>query len=138
MSIKKIRVLIAGIGGASLGTELLKCLKAAGGYDVIGCDISRFAYGHYMHEFERTYIVNLAEYMNSIIEICRKEKISIIIPGGEQPLNILNNERSALSSFGITLAANSAEVIETFTNKRSTFDTLSKVLIGKILGLLRW
>lgn len=125
-SSRKLKVMIAGIGGASLGTELLKCLKAAGGYAVFGCDISRLAYGHYMPGFEQTYVVNSADYLNSIVEICKKENIGVVIPGGEQPLQILNNARSALTSLGITLAANSAEVIETFTDKRKTFDVLSE------------
>ncbi|MBF0103086.1 MAG: hypothetical protein HQK77_19480, partial [Desulfobacterales bacterium] len=54
------KVMIAGIGGASLGTELLKCLEAAGGYTIFGCDISPLAYGHYMSGFERTYVVDSA------------------------------------------------------------------------------
>ena len=31
------RVLSAGIGGASIGTEILKCLLDANRYDVYGC-----------------------------------------------------------------------------------------------------
>ncbi len=46
------RILVAGIGGASLGTEILKCLRDAGTYEVFGCDISEHAYGHYQEEAE--------------------------------------------------------------------------------------
>jgi len=35
-----VTVLIAGIVGASLGTEIAKSLRLAGGYHVIGCDPS--------------------------------------------------------------------------------------------------
>lgn len=118
------RVLIAGIGGASLGTELLKCLEAVGGYAVFGCDISRFAYGHYMHGFKRTYVVDSAHYLNSIMDVCTRENVQVIVPGGEQPLQILNKARSALSKHGVALAANSPEIIEIFTNKSKTFAAL--------------
>lgn len=121
---RKFKVMIAGIGGASLGTELVKCLQAAGGYSVIGCDISRLAYGHYMSEFIKTYVVDSANYLNSIIDICKNEHVDVIVPGGEQPLQILNHARHILQNHGIALAANSPEVITTFTDKRKTFDTL--------------
>jgi carbamoyl-phosphate synthase large subunit len=42
-----VRVLVAGIGGASLGTEILKALQLAGRYELFGCDISPMAFGHY-------------------------------------------------------------------------------------------
>ncbi len=44
---KPIRVMIAGIGGASLGTEIYKSLYLAGNYEIFGCDVSATAYGLY-------------------------------------------------------------------------------------------
>ena len=46
-----VRVMIAGIGGASLGTEIRKSLTLAGGYEIYGCDVSKTAYGLYEDEF---------------------------------------------------------------------------------------
>lgn len=40
----KENVLIAGVGGASLGTEIFKSLKRSGNYSVVGADISPYAY----------------------------------------------------------------------------------------------
>ena len=54
-----IKVMIAGIGGASLGTEILKSLVLAGNYKVFGCDISSTAYGLYDEDFEKTLDINL-------------------------------------------------------------------------------
>lgn len=54
MRSKKIRVLIAGIGGASLGTEILKSLLLnEERYDIFGCDISALAFGHYQYGFQK-------------------------------------------------------------------------------------
>ena len=40
----RLKVMIAGVGGASLGTEILKSLKITNRYDIFGCDISPTAY----------------------------------------------------------------------------------------------
>ncbi|MBT9145434.1 MAG: hypothetical protein DDT42_01305 [candidate division WS2 bacterium] len=40
----KKSVLIAGVGGASLGTEIFKSLRRSGNYSVVGADISPYAY----------------------------------------------------------------------------------------------
>ena len=37
-------VLIAGIGGGSLGTEIAKSLRLAGAYRILGCDVSPLAF----------------------------------------------------------------------------------------------
>ena len=120
----KHRVLIAGIGGASLGTELLKCLLAAGRYEVFGCDISRYAFGHYIQGFERTFLVDRKNYTESVIDVCRAIKANCIIPGGEEPLVLLAKSSAQLSSEAIHLAANSLAIITTFTDKKAAFETL--------------
>ena len=52
----KLNILIAGIGGASLGTEILKSLLLVKErYRVFGCDISPFAFGHFQNDFESTF-----------------------------------------------------------------------------------
>lgn len=47
-----MKVMIAGIGGASLGTELPKCLTMTEEYSDIECDISRFAFGPFVPKVE--------------------------------------------------------------------------------------
>ena len=54
---RKPRILVSGIAGASLGTEIAKSLHHAGGYDILGCDISPLAFGHYDQNFGSTYVV---------------------------------------------------------------------------------
>ena len=66
-------VLIAGIGGASLGTEIFKSLRYSGNYNIFGTDISPYAYGLYQEGFVKTYIVGRKKYI---------QKIDAIIPGG--------------------------------------------------------
>jgi carbamoyl-phosphate synthase large subunit len=124
---EKPRVLIAGIGGASLGTEISKCLILAGRYTVFGCDISRLAYGNYQEGFKRTFLVDRENYVDSVIEVCREAAIEVIIPGGEEPLVLLNGAREKLVRAGLHLAGNSTLVVERFSDKQNTFKNLAEL-----------
>lgn len=117
-------VLIAGIGGASLGTEIFKSLRHSGNYYIYGSDISPYAYGLYEEGFVKTYVVDKGKYIEDILNICKKEKIDAIIPGGEEPLFLLCNQKDLFDQEGVFLAINSKEVIELCNNKIKTFDFL--------------
>ena len=121
----KENVLIAGVGGASLGTEIFKSLRHSGNYSVVGADISPYAYGLYQEGFVRTYVIDREKYIQNILDICKKENTGAIIPGGEEPLLLLSNHKDLLDREGIILAINSKEVIELCTDKIKTFDYLS-------------
>lgn len=123
----KPRVLIAGIGGASLGTEILKCLTLAGRYGVFGCDISSFAFGHYREGFERTFLVERDNYVESVLEVCRTAAIDVIVPGGEEPMVLLSEASERLARAGIFLAGNSQVVIKCFSDKQTTFRVLAEL-----------
>jgi carbamoyl-phosphate synthase large subunit len=102
----------------------LKCLLSAGRYEVFGCDISRYAFGHYIQGFARTFLVDRKNYTESVIEVCREVKANCIIPGGEEPLVLLAKSSAQLSREAIHLAANSPPIIATFTDKKAAFETL--------------
>ncbi len=122
----KKSVLIAGIGGASLGTEIFKSLRHSGNYYIYGTDISPYAYGLYQEGFVRTYIVDKGKYVENILDICKKEKIDAIIPGGEEPVLLLCNQKDLFDQEGVFLAINSKEVIRLCNDKIKTFDFLCK------------
>jgi carbamoyl-phosphate synthase large subunit len=122
----KLNVLIAGIGGASLGTEILKSLLLVKErYTIFGCDISPLAFGHYQPGFEQTFLADGQNYIESIVEICRRVHIDCIIPGGEEPLKLLSQSIEQLAKENIRLAANSPSVIEQCTDKSKTFEVLA-------------
>ncbi|MFH1539117.1 MAG: carbamoyl phosphate synthase large subunit, partial [bacterium] len=111
----KPRVLIAGIGGASLGTEIAKCLVLAGRYEIFGCDISSFAFGHYQEGFRETFLADEDDYIGSVLDVCRKKEIRYIIPGAEQPLILLCEAEKAIEAEGIKLVTNSISIVHDFT-----------------------
>lgn len=122
-----IHVMIAGIGGASLGTELMKCLAAANGYQLFGCDISPTAYGLYDAAFAKTYVVDRNDYISSVVAACRDAGARWLVPGGEQPMVLLAAARDTLDSHGLRLVSNTPEVVKLCSNKAATFRWLTEV-----------
>ncbi len=122
----KENILIAGIGGASLGTEIFKNLVLAGYHNIYGADISPYAFGLYQKGFLKTYVVDRNNYIQSILHVCKEANIRIIIPGGEAPSVLLNDARELFGEQGILLAMNSSAVIKRCTDKLETFNYLSE------------
>jgi len=123
---KRKNVLIAGIAGASLGTEIFKSLRITNHYNIFGVDISPYAYGLYEEGFTKTYVINGEEYIKNIFRICKKEKIDAIIPGGGEPLSLLSKNKDLFEGAGILLAINSTEIIELSEDKIKMFNYLNK------------
>ena len=122
---QKTRVLIAGIGGASLGTELYKSLRLAGEYTIFGCDISQTAFGLYEEDFESTWLVSQENYLDDVVNICETEKIDVVVPGGESPNTILAASSEVFTDRGILLVANDKSIVNNFGDKANCFKILS-------------
>ncbi len=123
---KNIKVMIAGIGGASLGTEIRKSLALAGGYEIYGCDVSRTAYGLYEPGFSKTRRVSCDDYVASVLGACLESGAGFLIPGGEQPMTLLGAAAETFAEAGIRLLANTPEVIAHYSDKGKTFQSLAE------------
>ena len=118
-----LRVLIAGIGGGSLGLEIFKCLRLAGGYELIGTDISEKALGLYEKGFKRTVLLPRSDdttYARNLLDVCRSENVQFVAPGAEKVHSILNQERDIFQKAGIHLLINSREVVDLCSSKLKT------------------
>lgn len=122
-----IKVMIAGIGGASLGTEIYKCLRLAEGYEIYGCDVSETAYGLYGYEFADTYHISRDDYLQSVIEACSNAGTSWLIPGGEEPAALLGAANKALAMEGISLVTNDVSLAAMFSDKEAAFIRLAEL-----------
>jgi len=122
-----VKVLIAGIGGGSLGLEIFKCLRLAGGYEIIGCDISEKALGLYEYGFKKTILLSKSDnctYARNLLKLCLTENIKFVIPGAEKVNSILNQERTIFQEANVYLLINSKEVIDLCSNKLKTLEFL--------------
>src|SRR5262249_17130437 len=117
----------AGIGGASLGTELAKCLRDAGGYEILGCDVSALAYGHYDPALARTFLVDRESYLDAVRELCRTHGIRAVIPGGEEPLALLAPAAASFEAMGVHVASNSPQVVATCSDKARLAERLAEL-----------
>ncbi|PRM91997.1 carbamoyl phosphate synthase large subunit [Arcobacter cryaerophilus gv. occultus] len=121
-------VLIAGIGGASLGTEIQKSLLLCSSkYNIYGTDISEHAYGHFSSGFEKTFKISKDRYIEDTLDICKKYNIECIIPGGEEPLKLISQNLSIFATNKIKLAINNQKVIDICSDKAKTFEVLSEL-----------
>lgn len=119
------KIMIAGVGGASLGTELFKCLRLAGAYEVYGCDVSATAFGLYEKGFARSYHISRENYAGNVIEVCREAGARWLIAGGEQPNALLGAASGVLADSGICLVGNDPAVVRLFSDKQATFARLA-------------
>lgn len=125
-----ISALVAGIGGGSLGTEVLKALKLAGGYRIVGCDISPLAFGFYAGFCDAVALARADGYIESLLSICRTHNVQIVIPGAEVPTKLIANSAELFRKEGIALAINSADVAARTNDKKRCFSELSKLGIA--------
>ncbi len=121
------RILIAGIGGASLGTEIFKCLQLAGGYDVFGCDISPLAFGHYGCSFESTSTVRREFYVEDMIALCGELSIDCVVPGGDEPARLIAQSQQLFANVDVRVATNDPSLVASMSNKLECFSILSKL-----------
>ena len=68
--------------------------------------------------YEVSTVKDREKYINEIIDICKKEKCSFIIPLTDPEVDVLNEFRGLLHDNGITLCISDKEVINICRNKR--------------------
>lgn len=124
---KSVRVLIAGIAGASLGTEIAKALDHAGGYDVLGCDISPLAFGHFDSRFSSTFVIDRNGYAQNVLDLCLREQVDCVIPGGDEPAVLISRDHDLFSGAGIRLGQNNPQLTERLAHKGHCFEILAGI-----------
>lgn len=112
------RILVTGIGGNVAHGVLRNIINLKINAFLVGTDIKKVSAGN--HLCDKVYKVppsSSAEYIPSIIKICKKEKIDLIIPTTDSETYYLARVPAKLP----TLAASDAKVAYTFLNKYQTY-----------------
>lgn len=123
MAKNKIRALITGVGGGGHGLEIMKALRISEiPYYICGTDMSEQSIG--LFKADKRYVVPPAshtDYISTILDICKREKIQVIFHGSEPELKALSENREIFENKGIFLPLNSREIINMCIDKKQTF-----------------
>jgi carbamoyl-phosphate synthase large subunit len=126
MAVAPICVLVTGVGGRSVGHQILHALLQVGDkYRIVATDADAFSFG--LYQVENRYIVPRAgspDYLAAIREIVERERIQVILPGTQPEVAILAEHRVSLADSGCLVIAGPSEVIRRCSNKRALSDWL--------------
>lgn len=115
----EIPILITGVGGGSLGREIMKSLRMVEkNYKIIATDMSKNSIGLFDTKFR--YIVPKASslnYIETILKICKNEKIQVLIGGSEPEIEIIAKNKKIFFENGIKVLSNSWDVIKKSADK---------------------
>jgi len=115
---KEIRVMVTGVGGGGHGHEVVKALRLAERYHLIGVDMVESSFG--LFDVDEAYTVPPASdpgYMDILLEICHQREIKVLIHGSEPELKVISKNRDEFLKAGILTLINSYEVIERCMDK---------------------
>lgn len=122
----RLCVLVTGVGGRSVGHQILTALKLLGDkYRIIVTDADIFSAGLYQasdrYVVPQAFAINYAKTIRSVI---LKESVDVVIPGTEVEVYTLARHREILADLKCTLIANPTPVIDICSNKAVLYDWL--------------
>lgn len=125
-------ILVTAIGSFSADI-VIKKLKAAG-YRIIGTDYHPKPWIVDAYQVDSFYQVPMVDksnqYLNTIVDICVKEKVKYIIPLTDLEIDIFDNYRSLFQELSICLCISSAETIRICRDKILFQDFVQKLNTG--------
>lgn len=81
---KKIRVLVTGAGGCTVGEGIIKALRTKPDYEIYASDVDPIS--PHLFRAKQGFLVPKAsdpDYLSFIIDLCQKQSIDILIPGSD-------------------------------------------------------
>lgn len=123
----KISVLVTGVGGGGHGHEIVKALRLAGRYWLIGVDMSKISFG--LFDVDEAYTVPSASdpnYIDVLSDICRQKKVKVLVHGSEPELKLISENRERFLKEGVLPLINRPEVIELGMDKWATVTFLKE------------
>jgi len=125
-----MNLLITSIGKR---VQLIKHLKKY--FNVVGVDAGELNPAKYfIDKFYKIPKANEIDYIESLLYICRKEKVRVLVPLYEGEFEVLHNAREKFKNLGVTLLLSNSRVLDICKNKENTYNHFlnSKVNIPKV------
>lgn len=123
----KLSVLVTGVGGGGHGHEIVKALRLADRYRLIGVDVASSSFG--LFEVDEAHLVPPASdtaYIDTLIDICQRRDCPVLIHGSEPELKVISKNRERLKAAGILPLINTQQVIDTGMDKSATMTFLQE------------
>jgi carbamoyl-phosphate synthase large subunit len=120
------KIAISGVGGG-VGQSVIKSLHNTG-YQLVGLDGEVLGAG--LYAVPASYVIpyaRSAEFIPQVLEICRKEKISLLFPGLDAELKPLSVHRDAFTAMGTTIVVSEPGLIDISDDKLLTCRELTKM-----------
>lgn len=122
-----ITALVTAVGGRSVGYQILECLKLANSYRIVTADIDPFSPG--LYEVDSAYqlpAANDSDYINKVLELAKKEKIDVILPGSQAEVKVIAKNIEVLEKAGVIPLVSSSSVVENSFDKIKLHRFLAK------------
>jgi carbamoyl-phosphate synthase large subunit len=126
---KPLTVLVTGVTGATVGSQILKALRlATTKYQIIGCDLSPLSTG--LVDVDIPYIVPPAhdpKYVETLLKICHRHNVKAVFVGSDVELKVISAARKVFTDNGVFLPINPESVIDLCFNKIQTMVRLPQL-----------
>lgn len=116
-----VSVLVTAIGGAGYGEQILKALRLAGGYRIVGADSSpdcaNFARVDHAVTLPKA---SDPDYIDALLDVAYAFGVDAVFSGCEPELRVVSAQRERLERAGFLAPLNPKAVIDTCMDKRAT------------------
>jgi carbamoyl-phosphate synthase large subunit len=125
---KKVKVLVTGIGGGGHGEQILKALRMSTlPLEIVGADMTIYSKSRsIVDEFFVLPPASHDNYIEVLISECVSRGVEILFHGSEPELKKMSINRKKIADAGIFLPINSEDVIETCMDKYKTIEFLKE------------
>lgn len=120
---EQIPVLVTGVGGRSVGYQILACLKKfPKRYKIVATDADSFSAG--LYEADKAYLLPSASdpsYIEKLAKVAKKEGAIVVLPGSHPEVATIANYEKELAADGIVAITNPYDLVKMVANKISQY-----------------
>ncbi|MBX2984935.1 MAG: ATP-grasp domain-containing protein [Bacteroidia bacterium] len=124
MTVSRVNILITG-GGAPGAEGIIRCLREIPNVHITACDRNAEAYGKYLADaFFDIPDADHTEFIPTVLNICRKAQINLILPLVTRELIHFSNALNQFENENIKVLVSQPEVLKTANDKGLLYQTL--------------